>query len=43
MLELTQDEQLALQVVCLRTQVKQEKYGGARQFSWKQVGLSRAY
>ena len=27
----------------LRTQVKQEKYGGAHQFKWKKVGLSRAY
>ena len=43
MLELTQEEQRALQVVCLRTQVKQEKYGAAHQVNWKKVGLSRAY
>ena len=33
MLELTQEEQRALQVVCLRTQVKQEEYGAAHQFN----------
>ena len=43
LLELTQEEQRALQVVCLRTEVKQEKYGAAHQFNWKKVGLSRAY
>ena len=42
MLELTQEEQRALQVVFLRTQVKQEKYGAAHHFDWKKVGLSRA-
>ena len=33
MRELTQEEQRALQVVCLRTQVNQEKYGAAHQFN----------
>ena len=43
MLELTEVEQRALQVVCLRTEVKQEMYGAAHHFNWKKVGLSRAY
>ena len=43
MLQLTEEEQRALQVVCLRTQVQQEMYGAAHQFNWKKVGLSRAY
>jgi hypothetical protein len=42
-LELTTEEQSALQIVCLRTNVKAEKYGGANQLNWKKVGLSRAY
>ena len=43
MLQLTEEEQRALQVVCLRTEVQQEKYGAAHQFNWKKVGLSRAW
>ena len=37
MLELTEEEQRALQVVCLRTEVKQEKYGAANQANWKKL------
>ena len=43
MLELTQEEQRALQVVCLRTVVKKETFGAPHQCHWKKVGLSRAY
>ena len=43
MLELTELEQRALQVVCLRTDVKREVYGAGHQMNWKKVGLSRAY
>ena len=47
MLELTVEEQRALQLVCLRTEVKQQKsysgQGAAHQCHWKKVGLSRAY
>ncbi len=35
MLELTRDEQRALQVVCLRTNVQKETYGARHQFNWK--------
>ena len=40
MLELT--ERTALQIVVLRTAVKQERYGATHQHNWKKVGLSRA-
>ena len=43
MLDLTQDECSALQIVVLRTDVRKEQYGAAHQFNWKKVGLSRAY
>ena len=43
MLELTEEEQRALQLVCLRTEVKKERYGSGYHFNWKKVGLSRAY
>ncbi len=43
MLELTEEEQRALVIVVLRTDVKKEEYGAAHQFNWKKVGLSRAY
>ena len=43
MLELTVEEQRALQLVCLRTEVKKERFGAAHQCHWKKVGLSRAY
>ena len=43
MLDLTQEEQQALQIIVLRTSVRQEKYGAAHHLNWKKVGLSRAY
>ena len=45
MLELTSEEQRALQIVCLRTDVRDEKFftSAAHQKNWKKVGLSRAY
>ena len=43
MLDLTEAEYRALQVVHLKTQVQKETYGAAHQFNWKKVGLSRAY
>ena len=43
MLELSEEERLALQLVVLRCNVKQERYGAAHQYNWKKVGLSRAY
>ena len=43
MLELTTEEQRALQVVSLRCEVRKETYGRADHFNWKKVGLSRAY
>ena len=43
MLDLTEEEQRALQIVSLVTSVKAERYGAAHQLNWKKVGLSRAY
>ena len=43
MLELTTEEQRALQVASLRCEVRKETYGRADHFNWKKVGLSRAY
>ena len=43
MLDLSVDEQRALQIVVLRTSVESETYGAAHQLNWKKVGLSRAY
>ena len=42
-LELTEEEQRALRIVCLKTSVQAERYGGAHQLNWKKVGLSRAW
>ena len=43
MLELTLEECRALQIICLRTQVKAQRYGGPHHTNWKKVGLSTAY
>ena len=43
MLELTQEERLALRIVVLRTNVKKEKFGAPHYYNWKKVGLSTAY
>ena len=43
MLELSEDEAQALQVVCLVTSVRKEGFGANHQFNWKKIGLSRAY
>ena len=43
MLELSKEECLALRIVILHTEVKQERYGASHQLNWKKVGLSRAY
>ncbi len=43
MLEMTVEENRALQIVVLRCQVRREEYGAAHQFNWKKIGLSRAY
>ena len=44
MLELTDVEYQALQIVILRTEVKAQRWEGARHFlNWKKVGVSRAY
>ena len=43
MLELTTEEQRALQVASLRCEVRKQTYGRADHFNWKKVGLSRAY
>ena len=43
MLDLSAEEQQALQIVVLRTSVRAERYGHAHQLNWKKVGLSRAY
>ena len=43
MLELSEVEQRAIQVVSLRCEVRKETYGRADHFNWKKVGLSRAY
>jgi hypothetical protein len=43
MLELTEEETRALQIVVLRTEVKPQRFGAAHQVNWKKVGLSRAY
>ncbi len=44
MLELTDEEYRALQIVVLRTEVKAQRWEGARHFlNWKKVGVSRAY
>ena len=43
MLDMTEDEKRALQIVVLRCEVKQERYGAAHQVNWKKTGLSRAY
>ena len=40
---MTEEENRSLQVVVLRTDVRQERYGASDQFNWKKVGLSRAY
>ena len=37
--ELSQEEQNALRIVVLRTEVKEEKYGAAHQLNWKKTGL----
>ena len=42
MLDLTDEEKRALQIVVLKTDVRQERYGATHQFNWKKVGLSRA-
>ena len=42
-LDLSPEEQKALQIVVLRTDVQEEKYGAAHHLNWKKVGLSRAY
>ena len=43
MLALSEDEKSALQLIVLKTNVKQERYGAAHHANWKKVGLSRAY
>jgi len=43
MLDLTQEEKRALQIVVLKTEVNKESYGAVHQFNWKKTGLSRAY
>ena len=43
MLDLSKEDWQSLQIVCLRTQVQREQYGGSHQLNWKQVGLSRAF
>ena len=43
MLDLTEEELRALQIVVLRTDVRKEQFGAVHQFNWKKVGLSRAY
>ena len=43
MLELTEAERRALQVVVLRCEVKASQYGAAHQKNWKKTGLSRAF
>ena len=43
MLALSEDEKRALQIIVLKTNVKQERYGAAHHANWKKVGLSRAY
>ena len=43
MLDLSKEDWQYLQIVCLRTQVQREQYGGSHQLNWKQVGLSRAF
>jgi hypothetical protein len=43
MLELTLEEARALQIVCLRTKVKAQRYGAAHHTNWKKIGLSTAY
>ena len=42
MLELTEEEQRSLQIVCLKCSVEKQKQTGSS-FNWKKVGLSRAY
>ena len=42
MLDLTEEELRALQIVVLRTDVRKEQFGAVHQFNWKKVGLSRA-
>ena len=39
---LSEDEKRALQIVVLKTNVKQERYGATHHANWKKVGLSRA-
>ena len=43
MLDLTEQEWRALQIVVLRTDVRKEQFGGVHHLNWKKVGLSRAY
>ena len=43
MLDLTEEETRALQIVVLKTTLKQERYGASHQYNWKKTGLSRAY
>ena len=43
MLELSEVEQRAIQVVSLRCEMRKETYGKADHFNWKKVGLSRAW
>ena len=43
MLELSEVEQRAIQVVSLRREVRKGTYGRADHFNWKKVGLSRTY
>ena len=42
MLELTQEGQWSLQIVCLKSSVEQQKKTGSS-FNWKKVGLTRGY
>ena len=43
MLQLTEEESRALQIVVLRCEVQAERYGASHQMNWKKTGLSRAY
>ena len=42
MLELTQEEQWSLQIVCLEVKAAKQKQTGSS-FNWKKVGLTRGY
>ena len=43
MLELTEEENIALQIVVLVCKMEKEVYGASHHLNWKKIGLSRAY